>query len=296
MNIAIVAALCATIGFAGGDVFTALLARRVSGKASMFLLTTIKLLLYIPFIILWRHEYSGLDGQTLAWIALLGLLFTIAYVGFSIGLQVSKNPALVGVVAGCFPASASFVAIIFLGQRPSIATIILLLTVLTGVVLIGLPEHWRKSLQIDRGILLALLPLVFWGIFGALLHEPVRRLNTPHGWFVVQSLVTVMMLLLVSLVYNRRIPSFVGDTIREHVWRYALIAGAIIGSAEALQAFSLGSGKQIVIVETLLGSYPAAYFLIAHRIFHEPLIKRQWLGIGVVIISITLLSLSATSA
>ena len=130
MNSAIIAALLATTGFASGDVFTALFARRVSGKASMLLLTVIKLLLYVPFIILWRREYIGIDGQTISWIILLGILFTIAYIGFNLALQLGKNPALVGVVAGCFPATASFVAIVFLGQRPSIATIILLIAVL----------------------------------------------------------------------------------------------------------------------------------------------------------------------
>lgn len=296
MNTAIAAALFATVGFAAGDVFTALYARRVSGRASMFTLTTIKLLLYVPFIILWRHEYNSVDGMSLAWIALLGVLFTIAYLGFNLALEVGKNPALVGVVAGCFPASASVVAILFLGQRPSVSTVALLIIVLVGVITVGLPENWQKSLKLDKGIALALLPLVFWGVFGALLNEPVRRINTPHGWFVVQSLVALVMMLLVGISFNLKIPSFVRATTHKRAWHYALIAAAIIGTAEALQALSLGSGKQLVVIETLLGSYPAAYFLIANRVFREPLIKRQWVGIVVVILSITLLSLSATSA
>lgn len=296
MNTAIIAALCATIGFAGGDTFTALLARRVNGRASMFLLTAIKLLLYVPFILLWRHEYSAVDGQSIAWILLLGILFTIAYIGFNLAFKLGKSPALVGVVAGCFPASASVVAILFLGQRPSAATIVLLFVVLAGVIMIGLPEDWRTSLQLDKGIALALLPLIFWGIFGALLNEPVRRVNTPHGWFIVQSLVALVMTLLVILIFNRGIPTYVRDTSSKHAWHYAVIAGVIIGAAEASQALSLGSGKQLVIIETLIGSYPAVYFLIAHRIFREPLIKRQWVGITAVIVSMILLSLSATSA
>lgn len=295
MNTAVAAALCATIGFAAGDVFTALFARRVSGRASMFLLTAIKLLLYVPFMLLWRHEYQAVDSQSIAWILLLGVLFTIAYLGFNIAFEIGKNPALIGVVAGCFPASASAVAILFLGQRPSPTTIFLLITVLIGVIMIGLPKNWRKSLKLDKGIALALLPLVFWGVYGALLNEPVNRIHTQHGWFVVQSLVALVMLLLVSLAFNGRIPSYFGATIRKRALHYALIAGAIIGTAEALQALALGSGKQLVIIETLLGSYPAAYFLIAHRIFREPLVRRQWMGIVVVTICIILLSLGAAS-
>lgn len=295
MNGAIFAALGATVGFASGDVFTALLARKVSGKASMMLLTLIKLVLYVPFIILWWKEYQGLDVITWAWILLLGVLFTIAYIGFNMGLQLGKNPALVGVVAGCFPASASFVAIVFLGQRPSLLTIALLIVVLAGVVLIGLPENWHKSFQLDKGIALALLPLVCWGIFGALLNEPVKRIGTPHAWFVVQSLVAVFMVMSVALIYNRHMVSMAGQTWRKHAMKYAVVAGIIIGIAEALQAFSLSSGKELVVIETLLGSYPAVYFLIAHRIFKEPLIKRQWIGIFTVILAIMLLSASATN-
>jgi drug/metabolite transporter (DMT)-like permease len=294
MTTTIVAALLATVGFAAGDVFTALLARRVSGKASMLLLTVIKLLLYVPFILLWGSEFRHVDALTLAWSGLLGVLFLTAYLGFNYGMAEGKNPALVGVVAGCFPASATVAAIVFLGQRPTLQTIILLLAVLTGVICIGLPEGWRKSLQVDKGILLALIPLVCWGIFGALLNKPVQRIGTPHGWFVAQALIAIVMALGVGVLYNHHIPSLVRDTSKKKAWKLAIIAGIIIGLAEASQALALGSGQQIAIIEALLGSYPAAYFLIAHRVFHEPLIKRQWAGIGLVAVSIVLLSSSAS--
>lgn len=290
MNTAIAAAFGATIGFACGDVFTALLARKVSGKASMIFLTIIKLLLYVPFIILWHSEYANLSSRTWGWIFLLGVLFTIAYLGFNLSLQLAKNPALAGVVAGCFPASAAVVAIVFLGQKNSLLTIVLLIAVLSGVVLIGLPENWRKSAQIDKGLLLALLPLICWGVFGALLNEPVKEINTPHGWFVVQSLVAVLMTLFVGLIFNRHIPTEYNNVSKMKAWKLAIPAGIIIGLAEASQALSLGAGKEIVIVETILGSYPAVYFLIANRIFKESLNKRQWSGIAIVVSSIILLS------
>ncbi|HSX05139.1 MAG TPA: EamA family transporter [Candidatus Saccharimonadales bacterium] len=294
MNSAVIAALCATTGFAAGDVFTAIMARRVGGKTTTLLNSAFKLVLYAPFAILWHHEFTGLVGQTLLWIVGLGLLFATANLCFSTALHIGKNPALVGVVAGCFPASASFVAITFLGQRPSVLTIVLLVSVLTGVVLIGLPEGWRTSLRVDNGILLALVPLVCWGVFGALLNEPVRRLGTPHAWFVVQALVAVIVVLSIAMLYNKQVPGFVRDANRKRVWLLVLTAGGLIGAAEALQALALGSGHQLVIVETLLGSYPAAYFLMAHRIFREPLFKRQWVGIGIVAIAVALLSVSAS--
>lgn len=292
MHAAIVAAFGATVGFAGGDVFTALLARRVSGKASMLLLTALKIVLYVPFVVLWRNEYGALHSQTVAWIVLLGLLFTVAYLGFNMAMQLGQNPALVGVVAGCFPASAAVVAIVFLGQRPSPLTDVLLLAVLAGVVLIGLPENWRRQLRPDKGIALALLPLVCWGVFGALLHEPVQQLQTPHAWFVVQSLVAVVMVICTLTIFNYQSLRIVQDTIRKRALGLALIAGVIIGIAEAMQAFALGSGRQLVIVEALIGSYPAAYFLIAHKIFREPLQRRQWVGIIMVAIAIVWLSAS----
>jgi|GEM_PF-3552563 len=294
MDTAILAALVATLGFAGGDVVTALLARKVSGKASMLLLTTFKLLLYAPFVILLRHEFAAVDGYVMAWALLLGALFFVAYWGFNMAFQLGKNPALVGVVAGCFPASAAVVAIVFLGQRPSLVTIILLLTVLGGVMLIGLPENWRTSLKLEKGILLALLPLVCWGIFGALLHEPVRHLNTPHAWFVTQTLVAAVMVLGAAVLYNRQIPSVLRDTQHKKAWVLVLLAGLVIGVAEAMQAFSLGSGQQLVIIEALLGGYPAVYFLIAHKVFKEPLYLRQWVGIVAVMIAIVSLSIGST--
>ena len=83
MLLIITAALLATIGFASGDVFTAVLARRVSGKASMLLLTSIKLAMYLPFMLLAGSEFNHIDPTSWAWIIALGLLFTIAYAGFN---------------------------------------------------------------------------------------------------------------------------------------------------------------------------------------------------------------------
>lgn len=295
MDAIILAAFAATIGFASGDVFTALFARRASGNASMLFLTTIKLALYVPFIVWLWPEFMHVDGYVVWWAVLLGTLFTVAYVGFNKALEVSDNPALVGVIAGCFPASAAFIAIVFLGQRPTLQTLSLLVVVLAGVVLIGLPEKWRTSLRPDKGLLFALLPLVGWGVFGALLHLPVNYINTAHGWFVVQALVAGVMFVATIGLYNKQIPALVSRATHKKAWLFALVAGIIIGVAEALQAFSLGSGQQLVIVEALLGSYPAAYFLIAHRIFREPLHARQWVGIAAVATAIILLSVSAAS-
>ena len=289
------AALLATTSFACGDVWTALLARRVSGKVTMLLTTLLKLLIYAPFAILWRHEFTGFNGTTLVWIGALGLLFTAANLGFNMALQLGKNPALVGVIAGCFPASASFVAIVFLGQRPSAATIGLLLAVLAGVTLIGLPEDWRKSLRVDTGILLALIPMTCWGMFGALLNKPVQRLGSPHAWFVVQFLVSVIVILAVACLYNRQMAGFIRTANRKRAWLLVLAAGGIIGLGEGLQALALGGGRQLVIIEALLGGYPAVYFLIAHKVFREPLYRRQWLGIGIVVVAVVLLSLSAAA-
>ncbi len=294
MDTAVLAALTATFGFAGGDVFTALLARKVNGKASMLLLTLLKLILYVPFAVMLHEEFSVIDGYTVAWAGVLGALFFVAYWGFNMAFQMGKNPALVGVVAGCFPASAAVVAIVFLGQRPSLITIALLLIVLLGVILIGLPEDWRTSFKIERGVLLAMLPLVCWGIFGALLHEPINHLNTPHAWFVVQTLIAIVMGLGAVALYNRQIPGLVLDTNRKKAWIFVLPAALVIGIAEALQAFSLGSGQQIVIIEALLGGYPAVYFLLAHRIFKDPLRMRQW--IGIILVAIAIISLSIGSA
>jgi drug/metabolite transporter (DMT)-like permease len=295
MDTAIIAALCATLGFAVGDVFTALFARRVSGEASMALLTGLRLLLYAPAMLLWRNEYSALSGVSIAWIVLLGILFTAAYLGFNLAMATGKNPALVGVVAGSFPASASFVAVVFLGQRPTVLPAALLLAVLLGVLLIGLPDNWRSSLKVDRGIALALIPLVCWGVFGALINKPANLINTQHSWFVVQSLVVVIMTIVAALISNKRLPNFISETGRTRSWHLVLPAGIIIGLAEAAQALSLGSGKEIVIIETLLGSYPAAYFLIANRIFKEPIHMRQIVGVIVVAVSILLLSSGVVS-
>lgn len=296
MNSAIAAALVATAGFASGDVFTALLARKVSGRASTFLLISIKFLLYAPFALLWRHDFTGLRLASLDWIVPLGILFTISYAGFVKALEVAENPALAGVVAGCFPASASFVAIVFLGQRPTLATFLLLIVVLAGVIAVGLPDDWRRSVKLEKGVALALVPMVGWGVFGALVHEPVRMIGKPHAWFVVQFLVVTIMVLCVCILYNNTIPACFKQPARHKAWKFALLAGVIIGLAEAAQTFALGSGKQIVIIETVLGSYPGAYFLVAHKIFHQPLRPRQLAAIVVIAVSIALLSSGITTS
>jgi drug/metabolite transporter (DMT)-like permease len=115
-------------------------------------------------------------------------------------------------------------------------------------------------------------------------------LHTPHAWFVVQSLVVVIMVLVSGAISGRRIPGFINETRTTRSWSLVIPAGIIIGLAEAAQAFSLGSGQQLVVIETLLGSYPAVYFLIANKIFKEPIRIRQGIGVAVTAVAIALLS------
>jgi drug/metabolite transporter (DMT)-like permease len=101
--------------------------------------------------------------------------------------------------------------------------------------------------------------------------------------------------LIVNIIYNRDISALVRQTQKKRAWKFALVAGVVIGVAEASQALALGRGST-VIIETLLGSYPAAYFLIAHKVFHEPLHKRQWAGIALTAAAIILLSSTGMSS
>jgi drug/metabolite transporter (DMT)-like permease len=257
----------------------------------MLLLTLLKLLLYAPFALVLYKEFSQIDSYVIWWSALLGALFFVSYWGFTKGLQVAKDPALVGVVSGCFPATAAVVGIVFLHQRPSAFTLLLLGLVLVGLLLISAPENWRKSSTLDKGILLALLPMICWGVFGMLLHKPIGHLGTAHAWLVVQTLVAAATSVAALLLYNRRSVDIIRDTHRKHAWLLVLSAGIILGAAEAFQAYSLGSGKNLIVIEALIGAYPAAYFLMANRIFREPLRKLQWAGIVLVIITTVLLSI-----
>lgn len=289
MDVAIAAALSTTIGFSLADVATALFAKRVSGRTTMLVLTVLKLLIYIPFFILWWPEFASVSAEALLWIIPLGIVFTIAYFGFNLGLEVG-NPALVGVIAGSFPAVATAIAIIFLGQRPSILTLCLIGAVVVGVICIGLPKDWRKSFAWDKGILYALLPMIGWGIVTGFLGKTISIVGTDHGWFVVQGLMTVVMVLITCTVFNRKIVPMVCKAHAAKVWWLVAAAAVAVSFSEAMQALALGAGPTILTIG-IIGAYPAVYFLIAHQVFKEPLYARQWVGIAAVAVAVVCISI-----
>lgn len=294
MDIAIAAALTAAVGFALGDIATAKLARKFNGRMTMFWLSVLKAVAYLPFVVLWWADFAALTPVAAIWSAVLGVVFAIAYLGFNLALQVG-HPALVGVIAGSFPAIASLIAIVFLGQRPSILTVVMLIIILLGVGVLGLPENWRTSLKLDKGTLLALVPMVCWGIFTGLLSIPIGQIDSPHNWFVVQYIVSIMLVVTSFVVFNKGVPKIVRQVKGAFVAIWLTVAVLFIGGSELLQALALGAGKiNTTLVAALLGSYPAVYFLLADRIFKERLLPRQWIAAMVVLGSIIILSVAGS--
>ena len=294
MDIAIASALTAAVGFAFGDIATAKLARKFSGRMTMFWLSMLKAAAYLPFVALWWVDFTFLTPEAALWSAALGIVFAVAYLGFNLALQVG-HPALVGVIAGSFPAVASLIAIVFLGQRPSPLTIAMLVIILLGVGVLGLPDNWRKSLKLDKGTLLALVPMVCWGIFTGLLSIPIGMIDTPHNWFVVQYIVALMLVLTSLVVFNKGVPQLAKQAKGKFAAIWLGVAVLFIGGSELLQALALGAGStNTTLVAALLGSYPAVYFLLADRIFKERLIPRQWIAAMVVLGSIIVLSVAGS--
>ncbi len=288
MDLSFIAAIIAVFGFTSGDIFTAIATRKITANKAVLIITLLKTLIYVPFIFIWRDELSSLNFQSILPIFGLGLLFAISYRAFFTALEIG-NATIVGVIAGVFPAIASLVSIIFLGERPSLQLILLLISVISAAVYLGLLSSASNKLVFDRGTKLALFVMIAWGFCFGLRKYPIDLIGTPHAWLIVQFGIALTMTIVLFVVFrNHALSSLNFKNYSRNVIFIIFISALAVGIGEGSESLALAT-SHTTPVAIVSGSYPALYAILSRIFFKDPVSKKQWLAIGYIAIAIVML-------
>lgn len=279
----IIFALASYIGWAVGDIFGVVAARKLGGfSASLwsYILRVIIFSFYIPFVL---KYLAKLTPDLLLINVVLGLVLLTGFISFNQALKIG-NPALVGAIAASFSALVVILSLIFLGERITSRQMLAILVIFLGVFLATFDlRTFLKTRIIPKGVILALVAMVAWGIYFTFIKIPVREI----GWFwpnYISFTLFPVVFLFMKLKKIRIYPiNFKGAIIP------LVLAAILTGVAEFSFNYAISRGLT-AIVAPVAGSYPTLYVLLAFLVFKEPLAKQQIVGIITTLIGIVLLS------
>lgn len=281
---AILFAFISYLGWGVGDVFGTIAARKLGAYSTAFWTYILRLVifsLYVPFAL---KDLSSLTLDTFFVNILLGILLLVGFLTFNEGLRIA-NPALVGTIAGSFPAIVIVLSIVFLKEMVTTKQVIAILIIFLGILLstLNLQEVTRKKLGANRGIFLAIVALFVWGVYFTFIKIPVREI----GWFWPNYISFTLFPLIFLFMKIRQIklhgPKFQGAFIP--------LFFTVLFTGVAEFSFNFGISKGLTsVVGPIAGSYPTLFAFLSFLVFKDPIKKQQIVGIITTLIGIVLLS------
>lgn len=282
---AIIFALISYLTWGSGVFFEAIVARRLPSYSLAlwsFILSSLALSFYAPFAI---SDLSGLTPGLLILIiviGIIGLFFgTIVYYE---ALKISSR-ALVGTIASSFPAIAVLVSVLFLGERVSMQQILAIVIIFAGLILSGINirELRNKNIFSDKGVILAFITMLSWGIWIALIKIPVSKI----GWFWPNYFTFLLFPLLFLYIKIRKIK--IEKPTINHAFVPFIVSTALVRVAEF--SYNLGISKGLVsVVAPIAGANPTLFVILAFLFFKDPITKQQIIGIVTTLSGIIILS------
>ena len=178
---AIIFALVSYFTWGVGILFEAIAAKKLESKSFIFwglLIGFFLSIFYAPFVL------DDLKNLTVG-LLLINLIIAVFWIGGTIIYYEALkqgSPTLIGAIASSFPMVIVILSIIFFQEKISFYQGMAILIIFLGLILSSLEikNLINGSFKIgNRGVLLALLTCLSWGITMTLIRIPVREI----GWF-----------------------------------------------------------------------------------------------------------------
>src|SRR3989338_7815108 len=285
---AILFALISYLGWGTGDVFGTIATRKIGAYSTTFWYLIFQIFLFSFLALFFIADLKNLTLPVLALNLVLGVIGTLGLIAFYEGLRIA-NASLVGTIAASFAALAVVLSIIFLGETITWPQAVSIIAIFAGVIISSLQfkELRNRNLLTNRGVLLAIVTMIMWGIYWAFIKVPVRE----TGWFwpgfisILASLPGIWLFIKLREIKLTHF-NFKGSF-------YPLFANAFLLGVGAL-SFNLAIEKGFTsIVAPIAGSYPTIFVLLAYLVFKDSITRQQIFGIIVTLIGIVLLSISS---
>lgn len=268
-----------------GITFEAIAARKIESKSFTFwgsFLGFIFASSYIPFAL---PQLANINLFLIGICWLIGFLVAAGAICYYEALK-RGNPSLVGTIGSSFPLVTVILSVVFLKEKLTLFEILVLVVIFIGLILatLDISELQKKKIVLNKGIFLALLTMLFWGIYATLIKYPISKI----GWFwpnwLFLSTFPFIYLYMKIVKAKLEIPKTSSAIIP------AVLSIVLVRIAEFSYNAGLSMGGNVSIVAPIAGANPILFILLAYFIFKEPLRKYQIIGIISTLGGIVLLS------
>lgn len=274
--IGITFALLAAMSWGSGDFFGGLASRKLNQFQVLWLTACSSLIVLFLFAIMWGEHFPSVNNIIIAVVAgISGSLGLAAlYKGLSLG-----NAALVSSVAGVIGAIIPTFIGLFIEGLPGILKLIGFVLAIAGIWLVTRSKD-ENGYIVQNGLGLALLAGVGFGGFLALIAQiEGEQVFAP---LVFSKLASILLAFILLRTRGLSIPKPTASPIA--IWSGFLDVGGNVLYLFATQFTRLD-------VAALLSSlYPAGTVLLSGIILKEKLSSYQWIGVGVCITAIALIT------
>lgn len=281
---AIIFALISFVGWGVGDILVAITARRIEPYSASFWSMFLTVLLFSPYALYTIDDLIKLTPQLLLMTIFLATLLVGGILSYREALRVG-NPALVGTIGAAFTAVTTILAVIFFQEYLTALQFSMVFLIFLGLFLstLDIKEVLTRKVKFNRGIVLALMSMLTWGIYFAFVKIPVREV----GWFWPLYISFMLFPILYIFMKLRSIPLSKPTVNNAFV---PLVVSTFMARVAEF-SFSLGISRGFTsIVAPIAGGAPALFVVLAFLFFKDPITRQQIVGIITTLIGIVLLS------
>lgn len=284
MEIAIIFAVLAYLGWGAGDIPATIATRKIGAIPTSFWVYLVGLLgssLYIPFAL---SDLNNLSPQIFLVNMLLAFLLAACYLGFNQAFRIG-NVSIVGTIAGSFSAVTIILSLIFLKETLSFHQIFSIMIIFLGIILTSLDIKDLRAGKFleNKGTWFALAVMIGWGIYYTFIKIPIKEI----GWFWPNYISVLIGTIALGAIGIKNVKSF---NVRDrNSIKNIFIAGILLTAGTFSFNFALSSGTTSVVAP-IVGSYTTLFVLLSRYFFKDVLTKQQWLGIIVTLVGIILLA------
>ena len=276
----IVFGLVTAVFFASSSLLNSRAIRHISGWSVVAWAMLVGLIITIPAVVL-SGVPDSLSGVNTEWLVVAGIGNVAGLVLSAFAFRVGK----VGVVAPILATEGALAAVIsaLLGQ--SIVPIVgfLLLVIVAGVVLAAVGPD-PAPLEHERPILSAVLATCGALVFGISLYAAGHLSGElPISWVLLPARLTGTLALTIPLALTRNL----------QLTRKAAPLVIAMGFTEVIgiTTFSIGAEYDIAITSVLASQFAPIAAIMAYVLFKERLGRVQILGVAIIIVGVTALTL-----
>jgi len=220
--------------------------------------------------------------QQLIFLFIVGAIVTfLGYVTFYKGLEKGFVSIMSPVVA-CNLLIVAGLSVVFLNEQLTTTNWLGILLALAGLVTVSWPKRWSLS-SFEKSIPCALGTMIFWGLSIFTMGFIAKQM----GWLATAIFfrLSTFVLCLTLPMKNKKILQF-----PKRVW----MSVVFIALLEMLGAMSLNKGSEtglLSIAGPVASLFPAVTLLLAHIFLRERLTKKQYGGVGAILIGLIIVSL-----